>query len=169
MTEKTFISFSNTYINLVANSIRELLENNVEFSLLVTKNPDTIEGLPKDFYADKSDMLFDFTGWTFEEAGLEEYIVSTMIAIDGPNGETGEFELNIPFLAVKAIIINDLKAIMVSRPFDIAATDKHPEILEPQDEKIETQASFDTSDFELSNADGIAHSMSKLKLCTLGE
>lgn len=167
MTEKTFVHLSQTYINLVANSIRELLDGDIEFSLLVTKNPDTVQGLPSGFYGDKTDLLFDFTGWSFEEAELDDYGVNTMMAIDGPNGETGEFELGIPFLAVKAIIINDFKSMMITRPFDIQATDKYTKPPEPQ--VLGSTYSEKHLQFEKTNADGIAHSMSKLKLCTPGE
>jgi hypothetical protein len=167
MNEKTFISLSNTYINLVANSVRELLENGIEFSLLVTNNEYTSKCLPTDFYGDKSELLFNFTGWTFDEGEVNEYDISSLIAIDGPNGETGEFELKVPFMSVKAIIINEFQTIMISRPFDITTVAKAHESSEPQVE-TETKSQFDTSAFELSNADGIAHSMSKLKLCTLG-
>jgi len=166
MTKKTFANLSQTYINLVANSIRELLDNDIEFSLLVTKNPDTAQGLPSDFYGDKTDMLFDFTGWSFEEAELDDYGVNTMIAIDGPNGETGEFELGIPFLAVKAIVINHLQAMMITRPFDIQATDEYAKLPEPQ--ILGSTYSEKHLQFGKTNADGIAHSMSKLKLCTSG-
>jgi hypothetical protein len=168
MNEKTFISLSNTYINLVANSVRELLENGIEFSLLVTKNTETSKYLPTNFYENKSDLLFDFTGWTFDEGKVNEYDITSLIAIDGPNGETGEFELNVPFMSVKAIIINEIQTVMVSRPFNITTIEKAHELSEPQVE-VKTKALFDTSAFELSNSDGITHSMSKLKLCKPGE
>lgn len=170
MTEEQAKNLTKVYINVVANSMNELLNNDITFSILVTKNPETIESLPSGFYGDKESLLFNISGWAFEEAELDAYSFATMIAIDGENGETGEFTLSVPFLAIKALIVNDAQAIIVSRPFDIEAKEEYAapsKSLEPQ--ACGSTYSEKHKEFEQSNKDGIAHSMSKLTLCKSGE
>lgn len=170
MTEEQAKDLAQIYINLIVNTMNKLLDNDITFSILVTKNPETIASLPSGFYGDKEALMFNISEWAFEEAYIDTYSFKTMVAIDGENGETGEFTLSVPFLAIKALIVNDVQAIIVNRPFDIEAKEEYAVPSESSEPQVHGSAySEKHTQFEQSNKDGIAHSMSKLKLCTPGE
>jgi hypothetical protein len=161
---KTMHKYIEFHINFTMNLLTFLVEEQVPFRIMISDpSRDYKDTLPEDLYSGDT-VVLDFINWSLEIATLDPDIPILNSTIVLGEDFTQDIAIN-AFHVTHIALLSNLKTPIYSRFFTPVLNQPEASITHPEPHSH----TYDASAFELSNADGISHSMSILKLCKLGE
>jgi hypothetical protein len=146
------------HLSIVMNTFDFLIKNQEPFKIVVHDPSRKYSDFAEDIYTDDY-VVLDIMNWSLEVSSIDKelpYLYTTLVF-----GET-PVDVTIDAIDIARIFIMKNAATPLYARFFVPMLQQSV-IPEPQ------RIAIDTSEFEHTNAEGIAHSMSCLTLCTLQE